>query len=300
MTSDDDDEQTQIDEAPPVRAPAFLVVLQGLTAGDVVQLDRSVCLIGRAEEADLRLPDRGVSSIHAVVSVDGNGDVSIQDLGSTNGTHVNGRLLSGTRPLVDSDKIAMGVTAILKFTLDAGVKDAMARQAAENRGRDPLTGAYQDAHFKPRFEEEFANARRHTTPLAIAVISIDAFHELRLNHGQEAADEVLAEFGRRTRKILTSEHLFARTGRWTFTVLLRSLTTPEACIFIERIRKAVSASPIAAGGRAFAVTISAGVAAIPFEGIDSPQQLIRLADLGLMDAKETHNCVVPTKAKPDT
>ena len=62
-------------------------------------------------EADLRLADTGVSRAHAELRLDGS-EVRLTDLGSTNGTLVNGRRITSA-VLADGDSIEVGATPLL-------------------------------------------------------------------------------------------------------------------------------------------------------------------------------------------
>ena len=77
----------------------------------VVPLTRPVTRVGRGVDADLRLADTGVSRSHAELRVSGD-SVTVVDLGSTNGTVVNGRKVSSTL-LVDGDRIEVGATPMV-------------------------------------------------------------------------------------------------------------------------------------------------------------------------------------------
>ncbi len=68
-------------------------------------------VIGRGTEADIRLPDTGVSRKHVDVVLDG-GVATVEDLGSTNGTLVNGRRVS-RQPLSDGDVIRIGHSVLV-------------------------------------------------------------------------------------------------------------------------------------------------------------------------------------------
>ncbi len=75
-------------------------------------------LIGRGAEADLRLNDPGVSRRHALISVGGDPDhpvITIEDLGSTNGMHVNGSRTTKTR-IGEGARIEIGNTRMLVHT----------------------------------------------------------------------------------------------------------------------------------------------------------------------------------------
>ncbi|MEY9948097.1 FHA domain-containing protein [Kitasatospora sp. GAS1066B] len=78
--------------------------LPGLT---LPHLGPSELRIGRAPGSDLRLTDVSVSRWHAELRRLGDGWV-LYDLGSTNGTHVNGRRVTGGVPVRPGDQVAFG------------------------------------------------------------------------------------------------------------------------------------------------------------------------------------------------
>ncbi|HUE96316.1 MAG TPA: FHA domain-containing protein, partial [Longimicrobiaceae bacterium] len=85
-------------------------ILSGARAPAIVHAAGPIVSIGRHPESDLRFDpdhDRSVSTRHAEVSHD-RGRWLIRDLGSTNGTLVNGRPISASTPLRDGDRIAFG------------------------------------------------------------------------------------------------------------------------------------------------------------------------------------------------
>ena len=63
-------------------------------------------VVGRSEDADIRIVAPGISRRHARIIVRGD-QVMLEDLGSKNGTHVNGRRVS-TCVLADGDRIQFG------------------------------------------------------------------------------------------------------------------------------------------------------------------------------------------------
>jgi hypothetical protein len=83
--------------------------------GRVYPLAIGSTVIGRGDQANLRLPDVGISRRHARVDFDG-GQVVITDLGSTNGTSVNGQRISAVA-LNPGDMIQIGTTT-LTFRVD--------------------------------------------------------------------------------------------------------------------------------------------------------------------------------------
>ena len=78
----------------------------GLRAGSAYSLSEGAVL-GRSDEADIRLEDTFASSQHARLEL--HGDVMVlEDLGSTNGTYLNEEPLRGPQPLHPGDRIRIG------------------------------------------------------------------------------------------------------------------------------------------------------------------------------------------------
>jgi hypothetical protein len=86
-----------------------VLVVDGPGTRHVLSSGRNV--IGRGTEADIRLPDTGVSRKHVDVVLDG-GTATAEDLGSTNGTLVNGRRIT-RQPLSDGDVIRIGHSVLV-------------------------------------------------------------------------------------------------------------------------------------------------------------------------------------------
>ena len=78
----------------------------GLRTGSAYDLSDGA-LLGRGDQADIRLEDSFASSRHARLVPEG--DVMVlEDLGSTNGTYLNGEPLRGPQPLHAGDRIRIG------------------------------------------------------------------------------------------------------------------------------------------------------------------------------------------------
>jgi hypothetical protein len=79
-------------------APTQLHVVAGPDAGGVHLLHGGEIRIGRSADADVPLDDPDVSRLHCAVTVNADGQVSVADLGSTNGTSLDGSRVT-TRPV---------------------------------------------------------------------------------------------------------------------------------------------------------------------------------------------------------
>ena len=96
---------------------AWLVAVSGggLEAGERFDLFGGVT-IGRSSEADIRIEDRFASGVHARVYGRG-ARYYVEDMNSTNGTYLNGRLVEGEAELNDLDELKIGDTE-LRFELE--------------------------------------------------------------------------------------------------------------------------------------------------------------------------------------
>ena len=96
---------------------ASLVVLKGggLEAGERFDLFGGLT-IGRSADADVRIEDRFASGVHSRL-FSRSGGYYIEDMGSTNGTFLNGSQLSGESNLTDLDEVRIGDTEF-RFELE--------------------------------------------------------------------------------------------------------------------------------------------------------------------------------------
>jgi hypothetical protein len=88
-------------------APAQRAYSLVLDDGSAIDLGREHILIGRHAECTVSVPDGNVSRRHAEVRPVGTG-YAVADLGSTNGTRVNGIRIQGERSLDPGDVITVG------------------------------------------------------------------------------------------------------------------------------------------------------------------------------------------------
>lgn len=89
-------------------APSFVLIMQdGPTPGARTELQRRSLLLGRDPSSDLAVNDVEVSRRHARLIAQSNG-YAVEDLGSTNGTFVNGQRIKSAAPLRSGDIIRMG------------------------------------------------------------------------------------------------------------------------------------------------------------------------------------------------
>ena len=96
-------------------SPARLVARRGLSPHDEYTLTQSKTGIGRAANNEIVIDDVEVSRRHAQIIRQPDGTYVVEDLGSTNGTFVNGRRSVGLTPLQHGDVIDFGESISLTF-----------------------------------------------------------------------------------------------------------------------------------------------------------------------------------------
>jgi hypothetical protein len=103
------------------KAPLTFRIFKGDQLIREERLSLSVIKLGKVPSAHLKLDDETVSRMHAIIEVNGPGDVSIIDLGSTKGTFVNGQKVNKAK-LQSGDTIVVGETRI-ELAIGAGEED---------------------------------------------------------------------------------------------------------------------------------------------------------------------------------
>ena len=99
---------------------ASVLGLHGDLAGRRYAVGDAPVTFGRGEDNDIVIPDPGASRLHAELRQEGDGFV-VADLGSANGTRVNGDLITAPRHLRPGDEISIATHRFSFVPIDAGV-----------------------------------------------------------------------------------------------------------------------------------------------------------------------------------
>jgi diguanylate cyclase (GGDEF)-like protein len=212
-----------------------------------------------------------------------------QDLGSANGTYVDGEKITA-QPLADGVKLRIGETTVFRFTRYDRAEEAAQRQLLEEALRDGLTGAFNRRYFMQRLEAEVRYADRHRQSLCLAMLDLDDFKRLNDEHGHQAGDRVLVQLVEAIDGALRAEDVMARFGGEEFVVLARNIPLGGALVVADRLRNVIANNLFLHAGKTLAVTVSVGVAAYPIAGVETEQaavRLVELADAALYRAKRS-------------
>lgn len=156
---------------------------------------------------------------------------------------------------------------------------------------DGLTGLYNRRYFEHRLGEEFSRAQRYSDPVSLMMFDLDHFKQVNDQHGHPFGDRVLRETADLIRTSLRDPDICARYGGEEFAVILPKTHLQGALAvaerFLRRMREKVFTVEAREGATAgeVHVTASVGVAFFPSKDVASPQQLVKLADEALYQAK---------------
>jgi diguanylate cyclase (GGDEF)-like protein len=264
---------------------AYLVVLQGSNVGEMHKVEGPEVVVGRAMNVQVRLNDDGISRRHCRVLSIG-GQVIIEDLGSANGTLVNGEMIQH-HALKEGDKVRLGANTMLKFTYQDKLDETFQQQMYDAALRDGLTRSYNKKFFADRLDTEFAYAKRHKSMLSLVMFDVDHFKRVNDNSGHLAGDAVLVHLTRITQATIRTEDILARYGGEEFAVICRGTPLLNAGVLGERLRARVEGETFDYQGTRLPVTISVGVAALPEANVATSPELVKAADVSLYEAKRS-------------
>ena len=273
--------RTTVPMPPPLPEAACLVLLYGY--GELGKRHPLVeaLTIGRGLTNDLTLDLDDVSRQHARFTPEGE-SWAVEDLGSTNGTQVNGVEIKGRTPLHNGDLVKVG-RAIFKYLSGGNIEALFHEEIYQLTVSDGLTKIPNKRYLMDFLDREIARASRYGSPLTAVMLDIDHFKKLNDSFGHLAGDEVLARLAGGISACMRREQLFARYGGEEFCLVLPELDPPQVEGLCEAARRAVEGSKFVFNEGTAHVTVSLGVA--PFEPGMSRAALLEAADAQLYHAK---------------
>ncbi len=277
------------------RRPA-LVFLRGELLAVPIPLERNEVILGRALEADVRVNDARASRLHARISTERDTVTEevryrIRDLGSTNGTTVNGQVISDAY-LQDGDKLVIG-EHLMRFELLDEIDREFQRQIHRLLAHDELTGLLTSKSFFSELRREAARAEFEARPFCVLMMDLDHFKTVNDTYGHLTGSQTLEEVGACITRALRAGDVAARFGGEEFAAFMLDADIAQGLVAAERVRVGVEEHVFtttkhdSSGDlRTHRITISIGVAAFPQDARD-PIELIELADTALYRAKRS-------------
>ena len=195
-------------------------------------LDRPVTTIGRSSMNDLPIADKMLSRQHARILRDGDGGLMIEDLGSRNGSFVNGERLISSRPLKSGDRITVGGVT-LKVESESTTRVRIDELAGDDHALDnTILKASAELLRKPAETDPRLPAEQ----LAKLIDSLRVVNELTIELLKDVSVDELLKF--------LMDKVFETLHPDRAVVLLRSAATGELVPAVVRVSEGISAEDI--------------------------------------------------------
>jgi len=159
-------------------------------------------------------------------------------------------------------------------------RDAYRHQATH----DALTKLWNRPAILDALDRELDRSRRENTTLGILMADLDRFKQVNDRLGHRGGDEALRESGRRMSGVLRPYDAIGRYGGEEFLMVCPQCGPADIAEIGERVRTAVSQSPLRVAGSEMELTVSVGAATSQADSTEGG--LIRAADQALYRAKE--------------
>jgi two-component system, cell cycle response regulator len=257
-----------------------LIVISGQEVGTRRAVDGSL-VIGRDPDVDLVVSDALVSSRHALLEDRGD-SWTLVDLGSTNGTTVNGEK-GNEFALKHGDKIVFGAT-VVRFEMQDRLAHAYAERVEKLLNIDELSGLLVRRKFDIDLNAALDAARAGDTAVGLLMMDLDGIKSINDTHGHLFGAYVIGESGRVIGRVLEKRGFASRFGGDEFIAALPACALEAATAVGEEIRAAIGAFPFEREGVPLRPGISIGVAAFP-ESASDAEGLVQRADEALYRAK---------------
>jgi diguanylate cyclase (GGDEF)-like protein len=273
----------QLEIAKNVRAqyrPA-IVVMSGQRMGDKIVVSDTNAVVGRAPDAEICLQDVGVSWEHARLEDQG-GSWAVIDMGSTNGTVVNGERID-EKPIQHGDKIVFGKTMV-RFEVQDAADQAFDEFVTRLINVDDLTGLYLRRRFDSELDQLLARARRENRSIGMLVMDLDGIKGINDHHGHRFGAYTISESGKVIGRVVGDRGIACRWGGDEFLAALFGHDLEGALAVGEEIRQAISDHHFEHEEVVLAPGISVGASSFP-EHAQNADALFHAADEAMYRAK---------------
>lgn len=148
---------------------------------------------------------------------------------------------------------------------------------------DELTGVLSRRKAMDNVEQQLQLAKRHNTPMTIALLDLDHFKQINDKFGHQIGDDVLRAFGKLAVKTFRSTDILGRIGGEEFLFAFPHTTLEQAQTLLDRFSSVVRTIPDTINQAQLNVTVSIGLVSRDIS--DASGELIGFADEALYNAK---------------
>jgi len=156
---------------------------------------------------------------------------------------------------------------------------------AEISVTDPLTRIFNRRYLFEILEKEFDRALRYKSSLSFVMVDIDFFKRVNDRWGHQVGDQVLVDVANLLREELRKPDVLGRYGGEEFGVILPETNLKGAWVVAERYRTRVAEYRFGTAHNQIRSTISLGIATFPDSKVRTVDELVKVADDSLYQAK---------------
>jgi len=148
-----------------------LEVVRGRSANTTLKLSDGVTSVGRHDDCWIRIKSSQVSRRHCEI-FESSGKLTIRDLGSSNGTYVNGKRVLGQQALTPGDELTLGAVTLRVAKLGQAAAAAPAQapaskpKAGDTAVVEAIPASDQEEEFEVEFEHDEPEVELDVIPLA--------------------------------------------------------------------------------------------------------------------------------------
>lgn len=150
---------------------------------------------------------------------------------------------------------------------------------------DTLTGLYNRRYFEEKLGVDAQKSFHGGTPLSLVMVDLDHFKKVNDAFGHTEGDQVLCKISSLLKNSVRKKDTVARYGGEEFILILPEAGLEESFVIAERIRGLVEKTSFEVGQAQVNLTVSMGISHFPSHRAKSKEELIKMADRALYDAK---------------
>lgn len=149
---------------------------------------------------------------------------------------------------------------------------------------DPLTGLANRELFQQRLQQAIAKAKDRSGRFALLYLDLDRFKVLNDSLGVEAADQLLAQIGKRLGEIFAQANTLSRLSGNEFAIILHQYGSHASLRRLAELTLERISRPLELAGKSLIITTSIGISMMPEHASDADELLTR-ASLAVKQAK---------------
>ncbi len=158
------------------------------------------------------------------------------------------------------------------------------QQLTQQIGVDKLTGLRDAEAWREQGEKALSFASRHSMSLSVALLEIDDFQPLALQHGKAVMQQIIIAIAGKLQQNLRSEDAAARVGIAKYALLLPLTRHATAEAAVQRIQQLVAKLVFDTGTEKICVQLAAGVVTVDAAAETDFNEILQQADVAVQQA----------------